>query len=398
MSQLMSVVFPKGFKVGAGRGGLKRKGDDVILIAAEVPCAAAGVFTTNRMCAAPVKLSRRLVATGRARAVVANAGNANAATGAAGMRDAQGMCALAAEALSCGADEILVASTGVIGRPLDMEKVRAGIEAAASRLAATSEAAAAAARAIMTTDTRPKAAQREISVGGCDVRMGAIAKGAGMISPRMATMLAFITTDAKIEPRALKEILAGAASRTFNRVTVDGDMSTNDTLIALASGLSAAPEIAGGEARARFAEAIEEVCLELAKAIAADGEGATKFVEVRVSGAADDESALIQARAIANSPLVKTALFGCDPNWGRVLAAAGYAGVPFEEEKAVLAFNGVTSFAKGSPEPPSDALRAAMEEKEIIIELDLGLGEGRAAVYTCDYSYDYIRVNAEYHT
>jgi len=250
MSQLMSVVFPKGFKVGAGRGGLKRKGDDVILIAAEVPCAAAGVFTTNRMCAAPVKLSRRLVATGRARAVVANAGNANAATGAAGMRDAQGMCALAAEALSCGADEILVASTGVIGRPLDMEKVRAGIEAAASRLAATSEAAAAAARAIMTTDTRPKAAQREISVGGCDVRMGAIAKGAGMISPRMATMLAFITTDAKIEPRALKEILAGAASRTFNRVTVDGDMSTNDTLIALASGLSAAPEIAGGEARA----------------------------------------------------------------------------------------------------------------------------------------------------
>jgi len=398
MSQLMSVVFPKGFKVGAGRGGLKRKGDDVILIAAEVPCAAAGVFTTNRMCAAPVKLSRRLVATGRARAVVANAGNANAATGAAGMRDAQGMCALAAEALSCGADEILVASTGVIGRPLDMEKVRAGIEAAASRLAATSEAAAAAARAIMTTDTQPKAAQREISVGGCDVRMGAIAKGAGMISPRMATMLAFITTDAKIEPRALKEILAGAASRTFNRVTVDGDMSTNDTLIALASGLSAAPEIAGGEARARFAEAIEEVCLELAKAIAADGEGATKFVEVRVSGAADDESALIQARAIANSPLVKTALFGCDPNWGRVLAAAGYAGVPFEEEKAVLAFNGVTSFAKGSPEPPSDALRAAMEEKEIIIELDLGLGEGRAAVYTCDYSYDYIRVNAEYHT
>jgi len=398
MSQLMSVVFPKGFKVGAGRGGLKRKGDDVILIAAEVPCAAAGIFTTNRMCAAPVKLSRRLVATGRARAVVANAGNANAATGAAGMRDAQGMCALAAEALSCGADEILVASTGVIGRPLDMEKVRAGIEAAASRLAATSEAAAAAARAIMTTDTRPKAAQREISVGGCDVRMGAIAKGAGMISPRMATMLAFITTDAKIEPRALKEILAGAASRTFNRVTVDGDMSTNDTLIALASGLSAAPEIAGGEARARFAEAIEEVCLELAKAIAADGEGATKFVEVRVSGAADDESALIQARAIANSPLVKTALFGCDPNWGRVLAAAGYAGVPFEEEKAVLAFNGVTSFAKGSPEPPSDALRAAMEEKEIIIELDLGLGEGRAAVYTCDYSYDYIRVNAEYHT
>jgi len=392
------VVFPKGFKVGAGRGGLKTKGDDVILIAAEGPCAAAGVFTTNRMCAAPVKLSRRLLAAGRARAVVANAGNANAATGAAGLRDAEWMCALAAEALSCSSDEILVASTGVIGRPLDMEKVRAGIEAAASRLAASSEAADAAARAIMTTDTRPKAAQREISVGGCDVRIGGIAKGAGMISPKMATMLAFITTDAKIDPGALREILGGAASRTFNRVTVDGDMSTNDTLIALASGLAAAPEIAGGDARSRFADAIEEVCLELAKAIAADGEGATKFVEVRVSGAADDESALIQARAIANSPLVKTALFGCDPNWGRVLAAAGYAGPPFEEESAVLAFNGVKSFGKGSPEPLSDALRAAMGEKEIIIELDLGLGAGRAVVYTCDYSYDYIRVNAEYHT
>lgn len=399
MSELMSVVFPVGFKVGAGRGGIKAQGDDVMVLAAETDCAAAAIFTTNKLCAAPVKYSRRVRDSGVARAVVANSGNANAATGQAGLSDAAEMARIAGQLVGCEAEKVFVGSTGVIGTPLPMDKVRAGTEAAWSNVAADEKAAAAASRAILTLDTHPKAAQREISVGGKAVRIGGIAKGAGMISPKMATMLAFITTDARIRAPLLQRSLEKAAEHSFHRVTVDGDMSTNDSVFLLASGMSQAGEITdGGDGHRAFEEAFSDLCLELAKMMAADGEGASKFVEVRVTGAADDEGALVQARAIANSKLVKTAIFGSDPNWGRVLAAAGYAGAPFDEEKAVLRFNGVKSFEKGTPAPLSDELHDAMKEKEILIELDLGLGGGRAVIYTCDLTYDYIRINAEYHT
>ncbi|MCD6405467.1 MAG: bifunctional glutamate N-acetyltransferase/amino-acid acetyltransferase ArgJ [Planctomycetes bacterium] len=397
--EMLSVVFAKGFRVGAGRGGLKAKGDDVMLLVADGVCSAAGVFTTNRLSAAPVRHSRTVLAGGHARAVVANAGNANAATGEGGLKDAEAMCKLAAEAVGCSADEVLVASTGVIGEALDMEKIRAGIAVAAGNLSSGEAAAEAAARAIMTTDTRPKAALREIEIGGRGVRIGGIAKGAGMISPRMATMLAFITTDAAIAPALLQRALSTAADASFNRVTVDGDMSTNDTVFVLASGMSGANGLTEGSPElGRFTDCLLEVCLDLARAIAADGEGATKFVEVRIRGAASNEAALLQARAIANSPLVKTALFGCDPNWGRVLAAAGYAGAPFDEQKAVLRFNGVKSFEKGCVIADTGELAEAMQAREIVIELDLGIADAEAVIYTCDFSYDYVRINAQYHT
>jgi len=398
MAEMLSVVFPKGFRVGAGRGGLKTTGDDIMLLVADETANAAAMFTTNRMFAAPVRYSREITAKGRARAVVANAGNANAATGDAGYADAVEMAKIAAGHAGCSGDEVFVASTGVIGKPLDMAKVRVGVAEAASRMGSDAPAAAAAALAIMTTDTRPKAVQREIAIGGKAVRIGGITKGAGMISPRVATMLAFLTTDAVISPRALRKALAAAAEKSFNRVTIDGDMSTNDSVFLFASGKSNALALEKGAEFSAFVAGLTEVCADLAKMMAADGEGATKFVTVRVTGAADDKAALAQARAIANSPLVKTALFGSDPNWGRVLAAAGYAGAPFEEKKAVLAFNGVRAFENGVPQPKTGPIVDAMKARDITIELDLGLGKGEAVVYTCDYSYDYIKINAEYHT
>ena len=395
----MSLVFARGFKVGSGRGGLKTKGDDVMLLVAEAACPAAALFTTNRMFAAPVRYSREIAAGGRAKAVVANAGNANAATGDAGYANAVEMARIAAGYAGCEGREVFVASTGVIGKPLDMDKVRAGVKEAASRLAADARAAEAATLAIMTTDTRPKSAQREMNIAGKPVRIGGIGKGAGMISPKVATMLVFVTTDARVDAVTLRKALSAAAERSFNRVTVDGDMSTNDSVFLLASGKSEAAGIHEGTGEyGQFVEGLSEVCIELAKMMAADGEGATKFVTVRVTGGADDAAALLQARAIANSPLVKTALFGCDPNWGRVLAAAGYAGAPFEEKKAVLRFNGVAAFERGVPLPKTGPINDVMKEKEITIELDLGLGAGAAEIYTCDYSYDYVKINAEYHT
>ena len=398
MAEMLSVVFAKGFRVGAGRGGLKTKGDDVMLLVADEAAAAAAVFTTNKMFAAPVRYSREVAAKGRAMAIVANAGNANAATGDAGYANAREMAAIAAGHASCGADEVFVASTGVIGKPLDMDKVRAGVAAAASRLGCDSIAAAAAARAIMTTDLVPKASQCEIKIDGKAVRIGGITKGSGMISPKVATMLAFVTTDAAAGPAVLRKALTAAADSSFDRVTVDGDMSTNDSLFLLASGKSGATVGETGPAFDSFVGALTEVSLNLAKMMAADGEGATKFVTVSVAGAADSAAALLQARSIANSPLVKTALFGSDPNWGRVLAAAGYAGAPFEEGKAVLKFNGVKAFEKGTPLPKTGPINEVMKEHDITIELDLGLGTGEAVVYTCDFSYDYVKINAEYHT
>jgi len=250
----------------------------------------------------------------------------------------------------------------------------------------------------MTTDLVPKASQCEIKIDGKAVRIGGITKGSGMISPKVATMLAFVTTDAAEGPAVLRKALTAAADASFNRVTVDGDMSTNDSLFLLASGKSGATVGETGPAFDSFVGALTEVSLNLAKMMAADGEGATKFVTVSVAGAADSAAALLQARSIANSPLVKTALFGSDPNWGRVLAAAGYAGAPFEEGKAVLKFNGVKAFEKGTPLPKTGPINEVMKEHDITIELDLGLGAGEAVVYTCDFSYDYVKINAEYHT
>jgi glutamate N-acetyltransferase/amino-acid N-acetyltransferase len=398
MPEMRSIVYAKGFKVGSGRGGLKTRGDDVMLLVADEVAAVAAMFTTNRMFAAPVRYSRGVAKGGRAKAVVANAGNANAATGEAGFADAVETARLAAAYAGARAEEVLVASTGVIGKPLDMDKVRAGLAAAASRLARDSAAADAAARAIMTTDTRPKAAQRSLDLSGGQVRVGGIIKGSGMISPKVATMLCFVTTDAGMDTGALTKALAISAERSFNRVTVDGDMSTNDSVFLLASGASGVKIAEGTAEYGAFVSALSDVCLELAKLMPADGEGATKFVTVRVKGAPDEAAALVSARAIANSPLVKTAVFGCDPNWGRVLAAAGYSGAPFDEVRAVLRFNGIDAFVRGTPLPKSPPLNDAMKAPEILIELDLGLGNAQAEMYTCDYSYDYVKINAEYHT
>jgi len=394
-----------GFRTGIATCGLKRSGRPDVGVILCVPDAGCGtaVFTRNAVAAAPVRLSRPRALAGRLRAVVANSGNANCCTGERGERDAAQTAALAAEALGVPEERVLVASTGVIGRPLDMEKVRAGVtEACALALDGGRGDLAA---AILTTDTVRKVASASGTLAGRPFRVAGTAKGAGMIAPDLgppaATMLAFVVTDAAAEPAALRAILPGAAERTFNRVTVDGDTSTNDTLCLMASGLAGNTPVAdpGSPGGAVLAGAVEAVARELAVAIAADGEGATRLVEVRVTGAASDRDADLAARAVANSPLVKTAAHGADPNWGRVLAAAGRSGAKVDERLATVRLQGSAVFERGGPiEPVPQALGAKLREKRIAIELDLGLGAASAEMWTCDLTRGYIEINAEYHT
>lgn len=392
------VTAARGFRASGVRCGIKAQGEDLALVFSDFPCSAAGVFTTNQVKAAPVLLSRERVKVGCARAIVANSGNANACTGQQGLRDAEKMAAVAAAELGLAEHEVLVASTGIIGRRLPMEKVLHGIPAAAQALSA--DGGPAAARAIMTTDTRPKLAAVEFPLGGKPVRIGGIAKGAGMICPQVATFFCFLTTDADISAEPLQRALGEAADASFNCLTVDGDGSSNDTVIVLANGASRAPLIADDSAEFNlFQEALTQVCISLAKQIAADGEGATKLVEVRVINAASEEAARTVAKSIANSPLVKTAIFGQDPNWGRVLVAAGKCGIEFDPNKADLSFGDVTVFEDGAPvDLPQEKARKPLLEKEVLVTLDLNAGRSSATVWTCDFTYDYVRINAEYHT
>ncbi|HEX4123486.1 MAG TPA: bifunctional glutamate N-acetyltransferase/amino-acid acetyltransferase ArgJ [Tepidisphaeraceae bacterium] len=400
------LLSPRGFRAGAVYAGIKSKQTpDVAMLACDVPAAAAAVFTTNRVCAAPVEIGRQHVAGGKLRAVIVNSGNANACTGKQGLRDALHMCALVAEKLRCPVEQVLPSSTGIIGHLLPMEKVEAGIAAVVENLGDDPEHATAFADGILTTDLVRKVAGAELKIGGKRITVAGVCKGSGMIGPRMAldgkkhaTMLAFLTTDAGVRPAILRRLLAAAADRSFNAVTVDSHTSTNDTAAILASGLSGAA-IDSPAARKKFAEALDEVCQSLAYQIAADGEGATKVFTVTVRGAKSESAAKAMARAIADSPLVKCAIHGNDPNWGRIVSAAGYAGVPFEPDRAVLTLAGAVVFRHGRPAAfDADKLSAALHAKEVRADLNCRMGEGSATVWTCDLSREYIRINADYHT
>lgn len=393
-----AVTFPIGFKAAGVRAGLKEQGPDMALIVSDVPAAAAGVFTTNVMKAAPVLLSRSRVPSDKVSAVIVNSGNANACTGEQGMADALAMTEYSAQGLGVSAKDVLVASTGIIGKRMPMDKITAGIADAVRSLSA--DGGADAARAIMTTDTVPKEAVVEMVIGGAMVRIGGIAKGAGMICPNVATMLSFITTDAAITPETLQKCLAESAEVSFNCLTVDGDTSTNDSVIMLANGLAGNDLITtGGKDVAKFQEGLDSVTMSLARQIAADGEGATKNVTITVQGANTYDECRQIAKTVANSPLVKTALFGCDPNWGRVLAAAGRAGVDFDPAAVELCMGDIVLVQSGEPVAFSeDMAHDYLTNRDVLLRLKVGDGESSATVWTCDFSYDYVRVNAEYHT
>jgi len=392
------VTAAKGFKAAGVRCGIKQKGLDLAVICSESQCTAAGVFTTNAFKAASVVSNVARLTFGRAQAVVVNSGNANACTGEQGLRDVRSICELAGELLGVPEGAVLNASTGIIGVPLPMDKIEAGVRDAVAALSESGWESAS--QAIMTTDTVPKTSAYEFEVGGKTVRIGGMCKGAGMICPNMATMLCFITTDASISAKLLREALVSSVERSFNSLTVDGDMSTNDSVILLANGRSNCPEIAENSPELEtFEKALEQVCLDLAIACARDGEGATKYVQVRVVNAASYEDAKSAAMTIANSPLVKTAVFGEDPNWGRVLCAAGRSQAKVVPEKTSLYFGDVKIVENGEPlKIDADAARKPMLENDLTITVDLGVGYSSATAFTCDFSYDYVKINAEYHT
>lgn len=393
------VTAPAGFVTAGVAAGIKRTGAlDLAILASMAPASAAGIFTTNLATAAPVLVSREhLEATGgRARAIVVNSGCANACTGPAGLQVARLMCVETARALDCDAEEVLVASTGVIGVQLDPRVVSAGIIDAAHQLHTAHHAAAA--RAIMTTDPFPKEHAVRAEVGGGAITIGGMAKGSGMIEPNMATMLAFLTTDAGVDPALLRQALVDACDDTFNAITVDGEASTNDSVFLMANGASG---VALGQADYhRFVDALREVCLELALGIVRGGEGATKLVTVRVTGGATDTCARKAARAIANSPLVKTAIHGGDPNWGRLVAVAGRSGAHFDLSGARVEVGDVVLFEHGRPfDERAPQAAAHLRAKDVSVLVDLGTGgPHEARIFTCDFSEEYVTINAEYRT
>lgn len=412
----MHVLSPRGFRGTGIYAGIKsRQAPDIGLLVCETRAAAAAVFTTNKVFAAPVKVGREHVASGRLRAVVVNSGNANACTGRQGEKDARRMCDLAAKAVGCSRKEVLPSSTGIIGHPLPMEKVNRGIAEAAQYLGDSLEHALLFGDSILTTDTRRKMAAAQFKVGREIVRLAGVCKGSGMIGPHMAlasagtkakrkaaaglhaTMLAFLTTDANIQIPFLRKMLASACEASFNAVTVDDHMSTNDTAAILASGLGAPVDSA--RSRDAFTRALGEVCQSLAYQIAADGEGATKVVEVRVKGAASEAAARAIARAIANSPLVKCAMHGNDPNWGRIVSAAGLAGVPFDPDRCALTLQGTVVFRNGQPvQFDSAKVSESLRAPQVRVELACGTSKTDATVWTCDLSKEYVMINADYHT
>jgi glutamate N-acetyltransferase / amino-acid N-acetyltransferase len=367
------------------------------MLVSDLPCSAAGVFTQNRVCAAPVKVCRERLPRANALGVVICSGNANACTGQRGLQDARRMTDLAAEALGCAPEQMLVASTGVIGRMLPMAKIESGIQAVARQLGSDAVSLERAARAIMTTDTVIKVRSRALELPGCTIKLTGIAKGAAMIGPNMATMLAFVLTDAAVPAEMLSGIVARAAQTSFNCISVEGHTSTNDSLLLFANG--AGPALAGASL-ARFETAVAEVCGELARAIAADAEGATHLVRIDVSGTRDDADAKRIAKSVAESALVKTALFGADPNWGRIVSAAGYAGVDFAETDLSLWLGETLLYRAGTPvDFDAAAVSAFMKgSRELQVRLELAGGGGRCTFWTCDLTYDYVKLNADYTT
>jgi glutamate N-acetyltransferase/amino-acid N-acetyltransferase len=389
-----NAASPRGFRASGIHCGIKREKVDLALLVSDVPASAAGVFTTNRVQAAPVRYTRRAVAAGRAQAVVINSGNANACTGEPGLEDAAEMALLSAGALGLDSDLVLVASTGVIGVPLPMEAIRRGIPMAAAALAADGTAAA---EAIRTTDKFPKTAACRLEIGGFEVTIGGMAKGAGMIHPNLATTLCFLTTDAALPPAVLRGALQRAVAESFNSITVDGDTSTNDTVLLLANGQAGGAPITNGDSLTRFTAGLCLVASELAKMVVKDGEGATRLVEIRVEGALSNAEAHQAAMTVANSLLVKTALHGGEPNWGRILAALGRSGVEMAEETTDVFF-GDLAIVRGGLGVPGvwDAAAAALEQKEVTIGIRLGVGSGAARAWTSDLSEEYVRINGSY--
>lgn len=388
------IVLPSGFRAAAVAAGIKRAGvPDMALIVSDLPAAVAGVFTTNQVCAATVKLDRERLRGRVARAVVVNSGNANACTGAQGLRDARRMAARTAKELGVDERQVFVCSTGRIGVPMPMPVIERGITQLAQRLSETGGAEAA--QAILTTDTRPKRWTVRFRAAGRNLTLSGMAKGAGMIEPNMATMLAFLMTDADVAPAALQRALKAAADRSFNRITVDGDRSTNDTALLLANGAAGNPPLAENRPGWRaFTEALDETTLQLAKMIARDGEGATRLATIVVRGARSDRDADLAARSVANSLLVKTAWAGDDANWGRVMDALGYSAATVVESKVDIWFGDCWAVRRGAPGPARDAeLRAVIARPEFTVTIDLHLGKGRAMVYTCNITEAYVRIN-----
>ncbi len=390
----------KGFRFSAVEAAVKKPGRlDFALIYSEVPAVAAAVFTTNKVKAAPVLLSMERVKGGLARAVLVNSGNANACTGLRGMDDALEISQVVADRVGLDKDSILVASTGVIGQPLPSDRMKNAVPALVEGL--SSGTLPDIARAIMTTDTFPKMETRAGEAGGKEYTICGIAKGAGMIMPNMATMLSFIVTDAAVDPDMLKKVFREAVDSSFNCISIDGDTSTNDTALILANGMSGNPEIKRGTTEGeRFATLLRDVLLSLSRQIVRDGEGATKFVEIVVTGAFSDGDAKKAAMAVANSLLVKTAFFGQDANWGRILAAIGYSGAEIDQNRTALWFDDVLMardgiFAGGDAESNGSEV---LKKKSFTVTVDLGLGGGNATVYTSDLSYDYVKINADYRT
>lgn len=394
------ITAPQKFIAAGVKAGIKQSGkEDVAIIFSEVPAAAAALFTQNTMAAAPVQVSREVAALGKARAFVVNSGCANACTGQQGREDARQMARIGSEALKIAENEVIIASTGIIGVNLPMEKLAKGINQAAASL--SRDGYEDAMLAIMTTDTFQKKCAYEFSLGGKVIRIGGIAKGAGMIHPNMATMLCFMTTDAAIVPAVLKKALTDAVNLSFNMITVDGDTSTNDTIAVLANGAAGNDCIDSVDHPdyPAFAGNLKTVATYLAQQVVRDGEGATKFLEIKVSGAKDFADAKTAAMSIAKSPLVKTAFFGEDPNWGRILCAAGYSGATADPKATSLSIGGVKIVEGGlGAQYDEPKLRKIMGEHDVQVLVDLGVGSAEATVWTCDFSYEYVKINGEYHT
>ena len=399
-----SVTSTPGFKACGVTAGLKKSGKaDMALIVSDVPANFAGVFTSCVFAAAPVQVNRRIVRqSASARAFIVNSGNANACTGASGLANAEKMCSLTAQKLNISAGEVLVASTGRIGVQMPMDIIEKGINMAAANLSA--DGGNQAAEAIMTTDTVPKSCALDVELSGGKVTIGAICKGVGMIDPQMvtaphATMICCITTDVKCSNELLEKLLADNADNSFNRITVDGDMSTNDTCVVFANGVSGIELQEGSDDAKKFQAALLAVMQNLARKQVMDGEGATKFVAIEVDGAPDTASAKLCSEAIANSLLCKTAWFGCDPNWGRLIAALGYSGAKFDPDKVDVYYDDKIVVSQGGDAgTPEVDLAEILKNREFTVKVHMNQGDGEYWVWTSDVSYEYVKINAEYHT
>lgn len=392
--------IPAGFRAAAVRSGIKPSGSpDLALFVASKPCSAAGVFTTNRIAAAPVKWDRRIVPSESVMGIAVNAGNANAATGDEGFRNARTTAELLASKIGCEPDQILVASTGVIGRQLPMDKLTAGVCSAFDRLTNEEEGFLDAAHAILTTDTRIKVASRVLSLNDQEIHILGIAKGAAMMGPNMATMLAFVLTDAPVASADLDAILRTSVDDSFHCISVEGHTSTNDTVLLLASGAAGGTRLAG-DSLASFASSVADLCRDLARMIPDDGEGATHLITIDVSGCRTREDARSIAKTVADSALVKTAIAGGDPNWGRIVSAAGYSGVEFDETELSLSLNGFPLYRDGAPLPfdAETVSNSIKNERETRIELALERGSSSIRFWTCDLTTEYVHINADYTT